>query len=88
MAQLRYQWEIIKYQIPFSKFFFTSKGRIQDIQYPVPLFNIASFGITLGERTPGPFHLEIDYIGLEFDPSHTEKFAYELYRLPSSIAAT
>nr|CAG4637155.1 EOG090X091L [Ceriodaphnia reticulata]SVE73042.1 EOG090X091L [Ceriodaphnia reticulata] len=73
-------WQISK--IPFSKFYLTSKGRIQDTQEPVPLQRITSFGITAGDKINGPFRLEIDYVGLEFDPSHTEKSAYEQYKVP------
>jgi NADH dehydrogenase [ubiquinone] 1 alpha subcomplex assembly factor 1 len=67
-------------QIPFSKFFLTHKGRIQDNQRPVNREKVSHFGITLMDATPGPFNLEIDYIGLEFDPEHNETFAYELYK--------
>lgn len=73
-------------QIPFSRFFFTSKGRIQDKQSAIPKTHISNFGITISERVPGPFYLEIDYIGLEYDPSHTEEFAYEMYTIPEGLA--
>ncbi|XP_030764685.1 complex I intermediate-associated protein 30, mitochondrial [Sitophilus oryzae] len=79
-------WQIVK--IPFSKFFLSSKGRIQDNQGWIPLDKVSSFGITAVERYAGEFSLEIDYIGLEYDPSHTEEFAYEMYKLPSGIANT
>lgn len=77
-------------QIPFSKFFLSSKGRIQDKQSPLPLNRITSLGISVGARvdTDGPFNLEIDYIGLEFDPLHSEEFAYELYKQPKYTVAT
>ena len=73
------------FQIPFSKFFLTSKGRIQDKQNPIPLDKVTHVGISCGDKNNGPFHLEIDYIGLEFDPTHTEVFAYEMYRQPKYI---
>lgn len=76
------------FQIPFSKFFLASKGRIQDRQAPIPLNKITSFGITAGDRYGGDFSLEIDYIGLEYDPSHTEDFAYEMYKTQKNIVAT
>ncbi|RZC42020.1 complex I intermediate-associated protein 30, mitochondrial [Asbolus verrucosus] len=78
-------WQITK--IPFSKFFLSSKGRIQDKQYPIPLNKITSFGISAGDKVNGPFSLEIDYVGLEFDPNHTEEFAYEMYKAPKYIVA-
>lgn len=77
-------------RIPFSKFFLSSKGRIQDKQGPINLGRVNSFGISVGAKggTDGPFSLEIAYIGLEFDPNNTEEFAYEMYRLPKNMAAT
>lgn len=74
-------------QIPFSKFFKSSKGRIQDRQNPIPLNKITSFGISAGKRD-GDFRLEIDYIGVEFDPDNTEEFAYEMYETPKYMANT
>jgi len=81
-------WQLAK--IPFSKFFLSSKGRVQDKQCAVPLNRITSLGISVGARAghEGPFNLEIDYIGLEFDPLHTEEFAYEMYKMPKYTVAT
>lgn len=70
-------WQEIK--IPFSKFFLSSWGRIQDDQYPLWLDKISSVGFTLGDKADGPFQLEIDFIGLLNDRAHTEEFAYEKY---------
>ncbi|CAG7730372.1 unnamed protein product [Allacma fusca] len=75
-------WQFVK--IPFSKFVFASKGRVQDIQEEVPLHEIASVGISVG-NIEGPFCLEIDYIGLEVDAMHTEEHAYEQYEMPKGI---
>lgn len=36
----------------------------------------------------GDFSLEIDYIGLEYDPVNAEDFAYEMYRVPNFIVGT
>ncbi|XP_060518570.1 complex I intermediate-associated protein 30, mitochondrial [Cylas formicarius] len=79
-------WQIVR--IPFSRFFLSSKGRIQDRQTSIPLEKITSFGITAGEKHNGSFSLEIDYIGLEFDPNNQEEFAYEMYKTSKNIAAT
>ena len=77
-------------QIPFSKFFLASKGRVQDRQFPIPLSRITNLGFSVGARGghEGPFNLEIDYIGVEFDPSHQETFAYEMYKQQKYIVAT
>lgn len=40
----------------------------------------------MSDKTDGPFKLEIDYIGVEYDPYYTEEFAYEMYNLPKNIA--
>ncbi|XP_074853123.1 complex I intermediate-associated protein 30, mitochondrial [Carettochelys insculpta] len=71
-------WQEVK--IPFSKFFLSSRGRIQDIQHYLWLDKISTFGLTLGDKADGPFQLEIDFIGLLRDRAHTEEFAYELYK--------
>ncbi|XP_056401691.1 complex I intermediate-associated protein 30, mitochondrial [Hyla sarda] len=71
-------WQDIK--IPLSKFFMTSRGRIQDGQYVLWPDKITTLGFTLADRADGPFQLEIDFIGLCKDPAHTEEFAYELYK--------
>ncbi|XP_060003753.1 complex I intermediate-associated protein 30, mitochondrial isoform X3 [Lagenorhynchus albirostris] len=63
--------------IPFSKFFFSNRGRIRDAQYQLLLDKISSIGFTLADKVDGPFFLEIDFIGVFTDPAHTEEFAYE-----------
>lgn len=40
----------------------------------------------MGDKITGPFSLEIQYIGMEFDPNHTEEFAYEMYATDKYIA--
>lgn len=46
---------------------------------------MASIGISAG-KVDGPFSLEIDYIGVECDPSKEEASPYEMYRVPKYIA--
>ena len=77
-------------QIPFSKFFYSSKGRIQDRQQAIQLNRITNFGFSVAAKNgmDGPFQLEIDYVGLEYDPNHREEFAYEMYQTPKYIVAT
>ncbi|XP_032044280.1 complex I intermediate-associated protein 30, mitochondrial [Aythya fuligula] len=70
-------WEEIR--IPFSKFFLSSRGRVQDNQHPIWLDKVSTLGFTLGDKVNGPFQLEIDFIGLINDRAHTEEFAYEIY---------
>lgn len=79
-------WQTSK--IPFSKFFLTSKGRIQDKQYRILLDKIKFFGISLTDSNDGPFQLEIDYIALVADFNHKETFAYEMYQSPLGHAGT
>ncbi|PIO77640.1 Complex I intermediate-associated protein 30 [Teladorsagia circumcincta] len=73
-------WQYEK--IPFSKFFHTVAGRIQDKQNRVYLDEVSSLGIVLMDRIDGEFQLELDYIGVYNDQTHFEKFAYETYTLP------
>jgi len=81
-------WQLTK--IPFSKFFLSSKGRVQDRQGPIQLNCVTHVGFSVGAKggCDGPFNLEIDYIGLEYDPSHREEFAYEMYKTQKYIVAT
>lgn len=76
--------------IPFSKFFLASKGRVQDKQFPLPSNKVTSVGISVSSRGgfDGNFNLELDYIGLQFDPDHTEVFAYEMYKQDKYIVNT
>lgn len=73
-------WQYEK--IPFSKFFHTVAGRIQDRQYRVNLEDTSAVGIVLMDRIDGDFRLELDYIGVYNDTTHNEDFAYETYTLP------
>ncbi|PAV86140.1 hypothetical protein WR25_24445 [Diploscapter pachys] len=68
--------------IPFSKFFFTVGGRIQDKQWAVNRCDVSSISITIMDRIDGPYKLEIDYIGVVNDNTHSEYFAYEGYTMP------
>uniref|UniRef100_A0A0N5AXW4 CIA30 domain-containing protein n=1 Tax=Syphacia muris TaxID=451379 RepID=A0A0N5AXW4_9BILA len=73
-------WQYEK--IPFSKFFLTVGGRIQDNQTRIYCDEISSVGIVLMDRMDGEFSLELDFIGITHDQSHREQFAYEVYSLP------
>ena len=71
----------VHFQIPFSKFYFSSKGFVQDLQSPPPIDEIAGVGITLMDRIDGPFQLEIEDISVVRDdnPDMLEYSAYETY---------
>ncbi|GAA6081230.1 complex I intermediate-associated protein 30, mitochondrial isoform X1 [Tachysurus ichikawai] len=71
-------WQDVK--IPFSKFFLSSRGRVQDEQHPLWLDKVKTIGFTLGDKADGAFQLEIDFIAVCNDRAHTEEFAYELYK--------
>ncbi|XP_015120102.1 complex I intermediate-associated protein 30, mitochondrial [Diachasma alloeum] len=72
-------WQYVK--IPFSKFYLGNRGKIQDSQLPLRLWEVMSISFTAAGIS-GPFKLEIDYIGVENDPKHYEQFAYEMYKPP------
>ncbi|XP_011496623.1 PREDICTED: probable complex I intermediate-associated protein 30, mitochondrial [Ceratosolen solmsi marchali] len=70
-------WQHVR--IPFSKFFFTYKGRIQSLTTAMPRSEVKFISVTIADKIDGPFQLEIDYIGVEYDPTHIEECAYENY---------
>ncbi|EZA54652.1 hypothetical protein DMN91_007241 [Ooceraea biroi] len=72
-------WQLIR--IPFSKFVFSSRGRIQDDQNELMLHEVSNLGITVADDVNGNFRLEIAYVGLESDHLHTEVCAYENYNV-------
>lgn len=76
-------WQITK--IPFSKYYLSSKGRIQDKQEHVQADQIVAVGITLADDVPGPFSLEIDFIGVMFDENHNDVFEYEMFPVPPTF---
>lgn len=56
----------------------------------MPSFRVSRIGITAVslDFTDGDFNLEIDYMGVEWNPSHDEEFAYEMYRVPNFVVGT
>uniref|UniRef100_A0A914N1J0 NADH:ubiquinone oxidoreductase intermediate-associated protein 30 domain-containing protein n=1 Tax=Meloidogyne incognita TaxID=6306 RepID=A0A914N1J0_MELIC len=68
--------------IPFSRFFYTFGGRIMDRQLKFYQNCASSIGITLMDNLEGPFRLEIDFIGVTNDRTHTEELAYETFNTP------
>jgi len=52
-----------------------------EIKFKVQL-NFSSIGITLMDNLEGPFRLEIDFIGVTNDKTHTEELAYETFNTP------
>ncbi|XP_055324350.1 complex I intermediate-associated protein 30, mitochondrial-like [Sitodiplosis mosellana] len=81
-------WQLTK--IPFSKFYLVAKGCIQDKHCYMSNIRVSRIGITAVGLNwmDGEFNLEIDYIGVENNPYHTEESSYEMYRVPNFIAGT
>jgi len=73
-------WQFVR--IPFSRLFFSYKGRIQDIQDAILLTRVTRFSIIVKDKVTGPFRLEIDYVGLMRDRYNRRKFEYERYNVP------
>lgn len=51
---------------------------------------VSQIGITAAGLNwmDGEFNLEIDYIGVEHNPYHTEESAYEMYKTPDYVVGT
>ena len=79
-------WQSI--QIPFSKFFSVTHGRLSDRQNQFSEIDISSVGFTCMDGIEGPFSFDIDFIGLLKDNSVTEKFPYETYDTPKFVTNT
>ncbi|KAK0182239.1 hypothetical protein PV327_000398 [Microctonus hyperodae] len=73
-------WQYVK--IPFSKFYFSNRGRIQDAQTAPRRNSVVAISISAADGIAGPFSLEIDFIGVECDETFHEESAYELYNPP------
>jgi NADH dehydrogenase [ubiquinone] 1 alpha subcomplex assembly factor 1 len=78
-------FQIRLFQIPFSKFYLSAKGRIQDKQEAIQLSLIRWLGITLADAVTGPFQLEIDYIAVVYDSTHPHSFEYEMYPVSPTV---
>ncbi|KAH9488010.1 putative complex I intermediate associated protein [Bulinus truncatus] len=70
-------WQISK--VPFSRFFVSHHGRVQDAQEYPCLSLVNSIGLTIMDSAEGPFSLEIESIALMYDVNISTKHAYELY---------
>lgn len=73
-------WQVVR--IPFSKFLFTKKAQVYEIQPPLGTVHINNLGITIADKKPGPFRLEIDHISVCLNPTIFETSAYEMYKVP------
>ena len=51
-----------KLMLPFSEFFQTNYGYIQDQEILLPTASISTFGLTLVDKVIGPFELEMQHI--------------------------
>jgi len=78
-------WQYVK--IPFGKFYFGNKGKIQDRQNRIMLELSTGMSITLADNITGPFQLEVKDIGVQLDMDNDpEWFAYEKYKVPAWYA--
>jgi len=72
--------------IPFSKFFLQHRGFVQDKQPEFMRDIVKNVSITIMDQINGPFHLEIEYIGLKkLQTMFKEINAYEQYRMPHGL---
>ncbi|XP_059157516.1 complex I intermediate-associated protein 30, mitochondrial-like [Physella acuta] len=72
-------WQLAK--VPFSNFFLSHHGRIQDKQEYPELTIVNSLGITVMDAAEGPFALEIESIALMYDMNLSDTSRYETYHL-------
>jgi len=70
--------------IPFSHFFLTYCGRIQDNLEVLRVDDVVAVGFTLMDRVDGPFQLELDSIKVRCVKNSTScrDFPYETYKFP------
>ncbi len=49
-------------QLPFSEFFLTHRGYVQDNPFSFPRQKVSTFGLLLADRVNGAFVLELQHI--------------------------
>ncbi len=53
--------------IPFDDFILTNYGKVQEEQLRMDRQKLSTIGISLLDRQPGPFRMEIDWIKVLYD---------------------
>lgn len=59
------EWETV--MIPFDDFILTNYGKVQEEQLRMDRQKLSTIGISLLDRQPGPFRMEIDWIKVLYD---------------------
>ena len=52
----------LSFQLPFSEFFLTNRGYMQDAQTLLPRASVNTVGLLLADKVTGPFELELQAV--------------------------